>query len=319
MLARFTLFGTTYGEANLMNETVWSDGAAWMYGELMPLSQAALPVTDWGLTHSDITYDVVHVWDGKFFRLDDYLQRFAASLQKCRLEIPETSDDIKHILHRMVARSGLRDSYVSMVASRGQPQLPGSRDPRDCVNHFYAWCVPFVWVFTREMIERGVSLYVDQKVERIFPHSVDPTAKNYHWGDFTQALIDAKEADFDNTVLLDSKGCVTEGPGFNVFVVKDGSVTTPASGVLEGITRKVAMEICQASDIPVVVGEVSLQQLLDADEVFATTTGGGIVPVTRVNQQLFSNAAPGELTTRLQGIYWRWHADSAMSESIDYR
>jgi len=61
-----------------MNEKNWSGGAAWMWGNLMPTTEAALPVTDWGLTHSDITYDVVHVWDGRFFRLDDYLTRFKA-------------------------------------------------------------------------------------------------------------------------------------------------------------------------------------------------------------------------------------------------
>ncbi|MEM7259145.1 MAG: aminotransferase class IV, partial [Pseudomonadota bacterium] len=299
-------------------ENLWADGAAWMYGELMPLSQARLPVTDWGLTHSDITYDVVHAWDGKFFRLDDYLQRFEASLQKCRLSVPETSDDIRRILHRIVARSGLRESYVSMVVSRGQPRVNGSRDPRDCVNHFYAWCVPFVWVFTKEVIARGAKLYIDDDVQRISSDSVNPTAKNYHWGDFTQALLNAKEAEFDNTVLLDANGCVTEGPGFNLFIIKDNKVSTPAHGVLEGITRKVAIEICRASDLSVSVEDISLQQLFDADEVFATTTGGGIVPVTKVNQRIYSNAAAGEITTRLQEEYWRWHNEAAMSESIDY-
>lgn len=296
----------------------WSDGAAWMHGEYMPIAKAALPVTDWGLTHSDITYDVVHVWDGRFFRLDDYLERFENSVEKCRFSIEQSRSDIRKILHQIVSRSQLRRAYVSFVASRGQPSVAGSRDPRDCINHFYAWCVPFVWVFTEDVLARGARIQVPTNVHRIGIDSVDPTAKNYHWGDFTQGLMQAKDAGFDNTVLLDASGFVTEGPGFNLFIIKDGQVFTPRSGVLEGITRKVAIEICEHHSLTVRLADISLDQLLGADEVFATTTGGGIVPVTDVNQHSFSNGAAGEISRLLNDTYWTWHNDSAMCEPISY-
>ena len=80
-----------------MNEKDYSAGAAWMWGRLMPISEATLPVTDWGLTHSDITYDVVHVWEGRFFRLDDYLSRFENSLIKCDLSIDQTPVSYTHL------------------------------------------------------------------------------------------------------------------------------------------------------------------------------------------------------------------------------
>lgn len=296
----------------------WSAGAAWMKGEIMPVADAAIPVTDWGLTHSDITYDVVHVWDGRFFRLDDYLERFERSLQRCRLSVPQTRREMREILHRIVARSGLRKSYVSVVASRGQPKTPGSRDPRDCVNHFYAWCVPFVWVFLEDVVARGAHLQVPKTIRRISESSVDPKAKNYHWGDFTQGLLDAKESGFDNTLLLDADGNVAEGPGFNVFMVKDGLVRTPRKGVLQGITRKVAMEICVDSGLPCHEADISYAELLEADEIFATTTGGGAVPVTRIDDRVFSNGGAGEITRSIQNTYWEWHNDPKMSEAVEY-
>lgn len=298
--------------------TDWSKGVAWMKGELLPIDEARLPVTDWGLTHSDITYDVVHVWDGRFFRLDDYLERFEESMRKCRFKVDQSGDDIRQILHQIVSRSGLKHSYVSFVASRGQPAIVGSRDPRDCINHFYAWCVPFVWVFTQEVAQRGAHIYLPQHIHRIGVSSVDPTAKNYHWGDFTQALIEAKDAGYDNTVLKDSDGNVTEGPGFNVFMVRDGQVSTPGNGVLEGITRKVTMEVCAHHKLAVTEKTISVEELLAADEVFATTTGGGVVPISRINDRRFSNDAPGAQTLALQETYWKWHKDSSMSESIEY-
>lgn len=299
-----------------MTSNEWSAGAAWMRGEIMPIDRAAIPVTDWGLTHSDITYDVVHLWDGRFFRMDDYLARFERSLEKCRLTIPQSRDDIRRILHQIVARTGLERSYVSMVASRGQPSIAGSRDPRLCENHFYAWCVPFVWVFLEDVIERGAHLKVPDTIARIAADAVDPTAKNYHWGDFTQGLFEAKEAGFDNTLLLDANGHVTEGPGFNVFMIRDRKVKTPSSGVLEGITRKVAMEICAHHGLEIECCDITLAEFQEADEVFATTTGGGPVPVTRVNERTFSNDSIGELTRQIRETYWAWHRDPAMSEPV---
>ncbi|OED44746.1 branched-chain amino acid--2-keto-4-methylthiobutyrate aminotransferase [Chromatiales bacterium (ex Bugula neritina AB1)] len=301
-----------------MSATDWTAGAAWMKGRVMPIAEASLPVTDWGLTHSDITYDVVHAWDGRFFRLDDYLSRFERSLDKCHLSIEQSREDIRSILHQIVSRAKLQRAYVSFVASRGQPSVPGSRDPRDCINHFYAWCVPFIWVFSEPVIQRGAHLYVPEGLHRIGESSVDPTAKNYHWGDFTQGLIMAKDSGYDNTLLTDANGYVTEGPGFNLFIVKGNRVITPKSGVLEGITRKVAIELCHHEEIAVVEEDISLQSLMEADEVFATTTGGGIIPVSRINQRIFSNDGAGEISRILQERYWQWHSDPSMSEAINY-
>ena len=78
-----------------MTEKDFSQGAAWMKGEIMPIGEAAIPVTDWGLTHSDITYDVVHVWDGRFFRMADYLERFERSMEKVRLSVEQDREDMR--------------------------------------------------------------------------------------------------------------------------------------------------------------------------------------------------------------------------------
>lgn len=82
------------------------------------------------------------VWDGAFFRLPDYLSRFMASVSALRMDIGMTRSEVEAALHQMVAASGLPSAYVAMVAARGRNRIPGSRDPRDCANHFFAWCVP---------------------------------------------------------------------------------------------------------------------------------------------------------------------------------
>ena len=192
-------------------------GAAWMNGTVIPISQAAIPVNDWGLVHSDITYDVVPVIDGAFFRFDEYLARFLSSMENLHLDPGMSKRDIQAALHQMVGKSSLRDSYVAMVCSRGKPKIAGSRDPRDCENHFFAWCVPYVHIIKPEIVEKGATAWIAQNAYRIPENSVNPRVKNYHWGDFTQGIFEAKDKNYETVIFLDYDGNVTEGPGFNVY------------------------------------------------------------------------------------------------------
>ncbi len=296
-----------------------SNGAAWMNGEIIPIQDAKISVTDWGLTRSDITYDVVHVWEGKFFRIDDYLDRFMVSIEKSRFDIPQSRDEIKSILHEMVGSSGLKSAYVSMVASRGTPSVPGTRDPRRCDNHFYAWVVPFIWVIAPEITKRGAHILLAGGTTRIGTNSVDPTVKNYHWGDMTKGLFEALDAGYDTAVLLDDQGFVTEGPGFNVFAIVDGKVITPKSGMLEGITRKTVLEICAELDLPHEAKNITADEFLSADEVFTATTAGGPVSVTRVNKRILGNDARGPIAQKITQTYWDWHERETLTEVINYK
>lgn len=296
----------------------FSAGAAWMNGQIIPVSEAKISVFDWGLTRSDITYDVVHVWEGAFFRLEDYLDRFEVSMKKMRLDVGMDRSAIRNALIELVATSGLRSAYVSMVASRGTPLIPGTRDPRACKNHFYAWAVPFIWVIPEAVAKRGAHISVARDSRRIPPNSVDPTVKNYHWGDMTAALFQALDAGYDTTVLLDHNNLVTEGPGFNIFAVINGSVVTPKSGMLEGISRKTVLEICEALGIPCAATDISEEAFMNAEEVFTATTAGGPVPVTRVNGRIFGNDSIGPLTAKILHSYWEWHKREDLALKICY-
>jgi branched-chain amino acid aminotransferase len=298
--------------------TDWAKGAGWIRGEIVPIAEATIGVTDWGVTRSDITYDVVPVWEGAFFRLPDYLDRFEASMASMRLDVGMSRDEIRAALHAMVARSGLRAAYVAMVASRGVPLIHGVRDPRQCSNHFYAWCVPYVHVVKPEVADAGASVWIAKEVRRIPEDSVNPRTKNYHWGDITHGLFEAKDRGFETVLLLDHAGNVTEGPGFNVFAVKDGRVVTPERGVLHGVTRRTVLEICAEEGIATEARFLPLDELLEADEVFLSTSGGGVVPVTRVDDRVFSNGAPGSVASRMRARYWDWMMRPGLRDEVAY-
>jgi branched-chain amino acid aminotransferase len=294
-------------------------GAAWMNGTVIPISQAKIPVNDWGLVHSDITYDVVPVIDGAFFRFDEYLARFLSSMEDLHLDPGMNKRDIQAALHQMLSKSSLRDSYVAMVCSRGKPKIAGSRDPRDCDNHFFAWCVPYVHVIKPEIVEQGATAWIAQNAYRIPENSVNPRVKNYHWGDFTQGIFEAKDKNYETVILLDYDGNVTEGPGFNVFAVKDKVLITPDRGVLAGVSRKTVLEMAEHLGINTSVRSLSVEELLEADEVFLSSSGGGVIPIIRVNETIFGNGASGPISVKLNETYWKWTTLEKYRDPISYR
>lgn len=294
----------------------YAQGAAYVDGEYCPVSQARIPLTDLGFVRSDVTYDVVHVWKGRFFRLDAHLDRFLGSCAKMRFSLGLDRDGLADMLHTMVGLSGLEDAYVNFMASRGA-FAPGSRDPLTACNRIYAFAVPFVWITRPQEQEAGIDMIVSS-TQRIPMASLDQTVKNYHWADLTASIIEANERGARLAVLLDADGNVTEGPGFNVFAAKHGRLHTPDTGVLHGITRKTVLELAEALDVETRVEPVPLDTLRAADEVFASSTAGGIMPVRSLDGAPYGDGTPGPLATRLRRLYWDAHDDPRYSQPVRY-
>ncbi|MCA8322906.1 aminotransferase class IV [Burkholderia cepacia] len=297
--------------------SAYPPGAAYMNGRFVPIADARVSVLDWGFLHSDVTYDTVHVWNGRFFRLDRHIARFRRSLARLRLDVPSSDDALRDILVECVRRSGLRNAYVEMLCTRGvSPTF--SRDPRDAVNQFIAFAVPYGSVANERQLREGLHLHLVDDVRRIPPESVDPQIKNYHWLDLVAGLLKGYDAGAESVVLKCTDGSIAEGPGFNVFIVRDGRLRTPERGVLHGITRQTVFELAASMGIDAQAGRVDDAQLREADEVFITSTAGGIMPVTRLNGAPIGDGRPGPMTRRLFDAYWAKHEDPAWSLAVDY-
>ncbi|WP_118136171.1 aminotransferase class IV [Oceanicella sp. SM1341] len=295
----------------------WTAGAAFLDGRYMPVGEARIPVTDWGYRRSDVTYDVVGVWEGAFFRLDDHIARFRRSMEALHLRPPETDDEIRAILHRVVALSGLRHAYVAMDCLRGAPPPGALRHPALGRAYLSCYAVPWVSVASEEMLARGMHLMIPQ-VRRIPPESFDPRVKNFHWGDLTAGMFEAQAAGADFAILLDGQGNVTEGAGFNVFCITDGVVATPARGALEGVTRASVMELCAEAGLACEVRDIPAEEFRAADEIFACTTAGGIMPASRIDGRILRNDRPGPISERLRARFWEKRAEGWHATPVNY-
>jgi branched-subunit amino acid aminotransferase/4-amino-4-deoxychorismate lyase len=292
-------------------------GCAWIEGEYVPIGEARVPILDQGFVRSDLIYDVVGVWDGRFFRLDAHLDRLERGCKLVRLTSPVSRDELREILFEVVSRSGLRASYVETIITRGVP-TPGERDPRKSTPRLYVYAIPYVWIVRPEVQEQGADVVVAKKTRRIPPDSVDPKAKNFHWGDLVRGTFEAFDRGAMLPILTDGNGNVTEGPGFNVFALKEGRLYTPAEGVLEGITRLTVTDIAAELGYEVVTGTVPVTVLEEADEIFLTSTAGGVMPVATLDGRPVGGGSQGPVTRAIRDRYWELHTDPRYNEEITY-
>ena len=295
----------------------FAGGCAWVRGQYVPAEEAQVPLFDLGFLRSDLTYDVPAVWDGRFFRLEDHLDRLERSMAKLRLAPPVDRDTLRAILIEAVRKTGLRDAYVDIIVTRGRFR-PGVRDPRNTETALYAFVIPYVWVMPLAQQPVGGSAVVTRDVRRIPTGAVDPTVKNLQWGDFTRGIFEALDRGANWPFLPDGNGNLTEGIGYNIVMVKDRTVMTPARGVLEGVTRKTVMEIATAQALGVHLGDVPLGGLYDADEIFMCTTAGGIMPITTLDGEPVGGGQVGPVTSAIWDRYWALHADPVLTLAVNY-
>ena len=298
------------------SETAAIKGVAFMDGRWMPLAEASVPILDRGFVRSDATYDVAHVWKGRFFRLMDHVERFQASMAGLRMSLPYTAREIADIMIQCASRSGLRDAYVQVTCTRGLPP-PGTRDPRLCRNRLYAFAQPFVWIADEQQRRDGLRMVLSH-TQRIPPESLDQRIKNFHWLDLTMGIFDAYDRDATVAILPAADGSITEGPGFNIFVVRDGALATPARGLFEGITRRTVIELARDLQLRCDVRTVEAKEVAEASEIFVSSTAGGIMAVTRYEGRPVGNGRPGPLTRRIEELYWRRHEDDAYCTPVPY-
>ena len=290
-------------------------GIAYIDAQFVPIRDAKISVLDWGFLRSDATYDVVHVWNDRFFRLEAHIERFVRSAERLHLKLPVHPDELAYILAECVVRAGLKDAYVEMVLTRGVPR-GSSRDPRDAQNELICFAIPFGWILKPEQREAGLSIVISD-IRRISPSSVDPTVKNYHWLDFVMGLYDAYGRGAQNVVLTDASGNLSEGPGFNIFTISQGRIATPDTSVLRGVTRQSAIELAAELHIPADQRGVTVEDALQADEIFATSTAGGIMAVTRLNAKPVGDGRMGPITRALTEAYWAKHTDPDWSVAVE--
>ena len=244
-------------------------------GNYVEESEAKISIMDHGFLYGDGIFEAFRVYNGSIFQLDAHIDRLYDSAKIIDLKIPPDKEEFKKIIIETVRKSGYTDCYVRPQVTRGIGTL--GHDPVSCKEPTVVVYVTPVPKLKKEKSIRIITSAYRRPPAYILP----PESKTIQYMNNILAKMEAKQKGADDAILLDVRGFVSEGCAWNVFVIKGNRVATPSttSGLLPGITRKVALQLFNEMDINVEERDISLSELFTADEVF-----GGNRPAGKYNR-----------------------------------
>lgn len=274
---------------------------AYFKGEWMPFSEVKIDPMDRGFTVGDVVFDVARTFNGKSFRMEDHIQRLYRSLKFVRIDPGLSAKEMLDISEEVVQRNDhlraeVGDFTITQFVTRG----PGSSSrsagpPAVCVK-----VAPIGFGRFADLFKDGAHGVITRT--RSYPvESLDPKVKNYSRMNFNLADLEAADVDPEAwPILTDADGSLTEGTGYNVFLVTDGVIRTPGDrNILQGVSRGMVFDLARQLNIPLVEEDLQPYDLYTADEAFFSGTSPCVLPVSKVDQREIGDGRPGPIVQQL--------------------
>ena len=274
-------------------------------GQIIPLDEAKVSVFDRSFLYGDSLYEVVRTYQGKPFRLKEHLERMNHSATLCQMTFSQSTKEY----HREILRSieayraqpgkSNEDVYVRIVVSRGSGKIGFGLSNLETPT-LYVIMVEPISLFPNKPFEIGAKLQISERV-RNHPQALDPAMKSGNYLNSLLAYLTSAKDGFDDALMVDQQGFMTEGTTYNVFYVNRGIVaTSPLDvGILDGITRRAVIDLCVELGIPCREVRYPKDYLFEADEVFVTSSLKEVLPVLNLDGKKVAKGKPGPITTRL--------------------
>lgn len=278
-------------------------GAAWVNGEFVAAPEAKVSIFDSGFIGGVSVFDTLACWQGGLFKLPQHRARFERSAHAAMIPLLARGEELEQVIIETTRRSGLRDAYVQAIATRGRrpsPSMP-SHEPTLIV-----YAIPYVSLWPEAKAETGISVMIPS-IRQPASDTLDAQIKNFNRLHSHLARMEADLASADDFILLDRQGLLTESRGANLFMVQGGTLHTPRSGILEGITRETVFEIAAALGIPATESDLTAYNLYTCDEAFLCSTAGGIYPIAQADGRVVGAGDMGPVTRALRDGYWERH------------
>ena len=273
----------------------------YLNGKFVPEEQATVSVFDHGFLYGDGVFEGIRAYDGRVFRLEDHVQRLFDSAKAIMLNIPLTEEEMCQAILETLRKNNLRNAYIRPIVSRGYGDL--GLDPNKCPKPSVIIIAVEWGAMYGDLYELGLTA-VSVSVRRNSPDSLPPNIKSLNYLNNILAKIEANIKGGNEAIILDSRGLVSEGSGDNIFVIKDGQISTPHTiNNLKGITRAAVMDLAEIRGNPIQEKELGLFDLYTADEVFVTGTAAEVAPVTKVDGRVIGTGKPGPITKELMAAF----------------
>ena len=282
----------------------------WFNDKLVPWEDATIHVLTYALHYGAAVFEGIRAYktgDGcKIFRLDEHIKRLLNSAKIYRMNIPYSHQELKNACRIIVSSNDLNEgAYIRPIAFRGYDDLglhAHNDDAIDVVVAAWEWGT----YLGNDALKNGVDACVSSW-NKINPNTIPFMAKaSGNYLSATLVAMEAKQNGYDEGILLDSTGMVSEGAGENIFMVKDGNLYTPplSSSILDGITRDAVIKIAESLKLNVTETKIPREQLYIADELFFTGTAVEITPIKSVDKITIGSGTKGPVTTEIQKAFF---------------
>jgi branched-chain amino acid aminotransferase len=271
----------------------------WMAGELVPVHEAKISVFDHGLLYGDGVFEGIRIYNGKIFLEDKHIKRFFESAKAIRLEIPMTPDEVADAMHEAMKANGITgNGYIRLVVTRGVGSLGLSTKHTACPTVFVI--ADKIALYPPEVYERGLHCIISG-LARNHANTTSPRVKSLNYLNNIMAKAEAQEAGCDEAIMLTLEGHLSECTGDNIFLVRDGVLSTPPTceGILEGLTRNLVMDLARKRGIPVCEKILIRHDLYICDECFATGSAAEVIAITKIDGRWVADGKPGPITKQL--------------------
>ena len=272
-------------------------------GTLYGPSEAKVSIFDRGFLYGDSVYEVTYSEDNTVLFLDEHLDRLYHSANLLNMQFFITRDEIIAEVLKTLKASGLDRAYIRIIITRGETQI--TLDPNVSVSNNLVIIVRPQAEYPSELYTLGLDLAI-VSILRNDKKSTDPSAKSGNYLNNVMAIAEAKRLGAMDAIMVNRDGNITEGSTFNIWAIKDGIVHTPPikSGLLKGITRSKILEICKRESLDYILDEFTPDFILNADEVFITSSTKGIMPVKKINSHCYGESIKNwTLTKKLMTLY----------------
>jgi len=272
-----------------------------VHGGLAHRDQAGVSPFDSVVQGGDAVWEGLRLYDGRIFRLTEHLARLRNSAMALAFAHIPSDDEIITEIRRTLAANNMRDGvHIRLTLTRGV-KITSGMDPR--LNQSGPTLIVLA-EFKPPVYDKSGLRLVTSSYRRPHPRVLDPKIHHNNLLNSILAKLEANAAGADDAIMLDERGMVAETNATNLFAVTRGYVATPTTDACPaGITRGAVLELCERNRIPHVVGDMTLEQLCAADEVFCTGTMGELAGVIEVDGRTIGSGAVGPLTSRLSGLF----------------
>jgi len=277
----------------------------YLNNKLVPEEQAMVSVFDHGLLYGDGIFEGLRIYSKKVFLLKEHIDRLYESAKAIRLVIPMTPEEMINATNETVAANGLTDGYIRLVVTRGAGGL--GLDIRRTSNPQVIIIADQIKMYPAEMYENGMEIVTASTI-RNHPQALSPRVKSLNYLNNILAKIEATDQGKEEAIMMNHKGDVAECTGDNIFLVKNGKLTTPSkdAGILEGITRNAVIHLAKKANIPFEEVTMTRHDVYIADECFLTGSAAEVIPVTKVDGRQIGTGKPGPITHQLLDLFRKY-------------